>query len=473
MNVNQFVKHNIHGVDTSVAIRIDYDKCVGCQMCAKACMDQQKIGSLGVAPLRTPPYLHSVTGKNHENTETSRVKMMDTNCIGCGQCAVNCSTGAMQPANKCSDIQVAKAQGLTLVAVMAPSTRVGVAEAMGMGIGFSAEAQTVAGLRQLGFHYVFDNLWGADLTTIEDAKEVLKFREAGKGPVFTSCCPAWINLVETKYPEVIPNVSTARSPTGMTCAVIKKFWAKQINKRPEDIFVVGVMPCTAKKFEAIRPQLMTENVKDCDLSITTREVVELFKEERLVFSEEREQKLRNVQEGQFDAPFNVYSGSSYLFGRTGGVTESVVRYMCALNKEQFTPSVIQNNLLWESTDKFQSLRVFEFPCGGSNYRAIVCHGGAAVEELMKIHAAGKLKGVDVVEVMVCPQGCVGGGGQPKIGKKSLTAQRPAGLDKHDKESQFADCQSNALMHEMVKKWMPTEHNIHDALHTHYDNRRMK
>ncbi|CAL6006416.1 FeFe-hydrogenase_1 [Hexamita inflata] len=467
------VKHQVHGVDTSRAIRIDYDHCIGCQMCARTCIDGQKIGAFSLAPIKTPPYLHSINGNNAQNTETTRVKMDDTNCIGCGQCVTSCTTGAIEPANRTAEIFTAKQAGQILVAVMAPSTRVGMAEGMGMGIGTTAEAQTVAGLKQLGFDYVFDNLWGADVCTMEDAKEVIKARQAGKGTVFTSCCPAWINLVETKYPELIPQISTARSPHGIICSVIKKFWVKDIGKKADDIFVVGVMPCTAKKFEAARPQLVTDNTPDCDISVSTRELVTLFKENNISFSEQRELELKTQPQGQFDAPFNEYSGSAYIFGKTAGVTESVVRYVYSVNKLPFNKSVIQNGLIWESADKYQSLKLMEFPLGKEKYRAVVCHGGQAVEELMKIHEQGLLVDVDVVEVMMCPQGCVNGGGQPRLVRKQLTADRPKGLDKHDREAKYGDCQSNEKMHEMLNKWMPTEHDIHHALHTHYDNRRMK
>lgn len=168
---------------------------------------------------------------------------------------------------------------------------------------------------------------------------------------------------------------------------------------------------------------MTENVKDVDISMTSRELVTLLKEQNIEFSADREAELKESKEGKFDAPFNNYSGGAYLFGRSSGVTESVVRYVYHANKLEYTKSVLSKYLLWETPDKFQSLRVFEFPCGDQKFRALVCNGGAAIEEMLKIFNAGKLKDVDVIETMLCPQGCINGGGQPKISKKTLIADR--------------------------------------------------
>ena len=150
----------------------------------------------------------------------------------------------------------------------------------------------IAALRELGFDYVFDNQWAADACTIEDTKEVLHMREHKTGPCYTSCCPAWINLVEQKYPELIPKISTARSPHGMICSTIRKHWVKDMNLKNEDLFIVGFMPCTAKKSEAARSQLTTENYPDCDVSVTTKEVAKLFKEKGITFSVEKEEQLK-------------------------------------------------------------------------------------------------------------------------------------------------------------------------------------
>lgn len=162
----------------------------------------------------------------------------------------------------------------------------GIGEALGMSPGKSAESQLIVHLRKMGFDYVFDNLWGADGTTTEDAKEILKAKQRGSGTVFTSCCPAWVRLVETRYPELIPQLSTARSPHGIVCSMIRNGWVRDMGFKQTDVVIVGMMPCTAKKFEAERKELTTEGVPDCDISITTRELAEYFAEQGYKFSDE-------------------------------------------------------------------------------------------------------------------------------------------------------------------------------------------
>lgn len=396
--------HNVHGTDSNPAITIDYDKCMGCGMCAMVCNQTQAIGALVKAAPRQPPNVISVKGDNSANTETTRVKLAESACCGCGQCSNACAFGAIHPT---SNVQEVKDSKKIKIAVLAPATRVGVAEAMGMPVGVSGERQLVAALRKLGFQYVFDNQWGADACTIEDTKEVLHMRENKCGPCYTSCCPAWINLVETRYPELIPKVSTARSPHGIVCSCIKKFWAKDNNLPLENILVVGVMPCTAKKWEASRSQLKTEGYPDCDVSITSKEMVQWLKEAGIKFSVEEEEALKGKPEAQFDAPFGEKSGSAYIFGKTSGVTQSVVRYIFALNKEPLDMSKIKTTTVWEHTDKIQNIKVMEFECAGQTYRAAVAHGGQAVAQCVKME---KELNVDVVEMMMCPHGCQNGGG---------------------------------------------------------------
>ncbi|CAL5996121.1 FeFe-hydrogenase_1 [Hexamita inflata] len=460
--------HEVHGTDSTVAITIDYDKCMGCGMCAKVCNDTQSIGALAKADPKMPPNVIARNGDNSANTTTTRVALDLTNCCGCGQCTNACSFGAITPTSRVDEIAKAKAAGKKLVAVFAPATRVGISEAMGMAPGTSGEAQLIAALRQIGFDYVFDNLWGADACTIEDTKEVLHMRAHKSGPCYTSCCPAWINLVELRYPELIPKISTARSPNGMICSTIKKHWVKDMNIKAEDVFVVGFMPCTAKKLEAARPQLTTDGKADCDVSVTTKEAAALLKANNITFSADKEAELKAKPEGKFDAPFGEFSGSAYIFGKTSGVTESVARYVFALNKEPFTAAAIKVETVWEHADKIQNIKTLEFTCKGETYRAAVAHGGTAVAKCVEME---KELNVDVVEIMMCPMGCQNGGGQPKQMKKDLIPKRAEGLDKHDQECKYADCESNQPMHEYINKHMPTEHDIHEAFHTFYENRK--
>lgn len=362
----------------------------------------------------------------------------------------------------------AKKAGKKLIAVLAPATRVGISEAMGMAPGTTGEAQLVAGLRKIGFDYVFDNQWGADACTIEDTKEVLHMREHHTGPCYTSCCPAWINLVETRYPELIPKVSTARSPQAMLCSLIKKEWIKDVNMKLDDIFIVGFMPCTAKKYEAARHQLETEGKPDVDVSVTTKEIATVFKEHNIAFSVEKEEELKKTKEGKFDAPFGEFSGSAYIFGKTAGVTESVARYVHAVFGVEYKAANLKVTVPWEHTDKIQNIKVIEFTVKDQTFRAAVAHGGVAVAKCIEMEKELKC---DVVEIMMCPMGCQNGGGQPRQMKKDLIPKRAEALDKHDHECKYADCQSNESMHKYIKEHLPTEEKIHDVFHTHYENRK--
>ena len=189
-------------------------------------------------------------------------------------------------------------------------------------------------------------------------------REHKSGPCYTSCCPAWINLVETRYPELIPKISTARSPHGMICSLLKKEWIHDVNLKIDDIFIVGFMPCTAKKMEAARPQLTTEGHPDCDISVTTKEIAEYFKSQNIQFSVEKEEQLKQTKEGKFDAPFGEFSGSAYIFGKTAGVTESVARYVYAIHGVTYDPSELRVSTVWEHVDKIQNIKIIEFTVKG-------------------------------------------------------------------------------------------------------------
>ncbi|KAH0575659.1 FeFe-hydrogenase 1 [Spironucleus salmonicida] len=458
--------HTVTGVDSNTTITIDYSTCMGCGMCGRICSDSQLVGAFKASAPKQPPQVISKSGDSSGNTDTTRIKLDSSNCIGCGQCITVCGFGSIYPTSRVSEIWEAKQAGKKLIAVLAPATRVGLSESMGQEPGTTCEAQLIKSLRDIGFDYIFDNLWGADATTIEDAKEAIYAKEKGIGPVFTSCCPAWINVVENKYPSLIPKISTSRSPHGIICSTIKKHWVKEIGLNAEDICVVGFMPCTAKKDEALRQELMTNGVADCDISVTTREMADIFKNRKFIFSIEHEQELKDTKEGQFDAPFNNYSGSAYIFGKTAGVTEAVLRFICSLKNVPCDMAQAKVETLFTHKDNVQTVKVFEMNIRGEIYRAAVAHGGVAVDELVKLVESGSLK-CDICEIMMCPLGCQNGGGQPRQMKKPLLTKRADALDEHDKASVYSDCESNKALHDYMDKYMPTEHNVHEVFHTYF------
>ncbi|KAH0572912.1 FeFe-hydrogenase 5 [Spironucleus salmonicida] len=447
-------------IDRNDAIQIDYQKCIGCQMCAKTCTDSQNFNIFKISAPKTKPFVNAY-GSVAEGTE--RNALAGTDCTGCGACVRACPVEALMPAFNIRPVleQISEKKKVT-IAVIAPSTRVGLAEGMGMGVGVTAERQMVYELKQMGFDYVFDNMWGADATTTEDAKEILKAKAAGK-TAFTSCCPAWVKLVETTYPELLPNISSARSPHGIICSVIKKYFAKDIGKKADELYVVGVMPCTAKKNEAARKELTTDGSPDCDISITTRELMAYLKEKKVTFSAAREIELKDNVQAQYDAPFNTFSGSAYIYGKTAGVTEAVVRYVCAIKKVPFSVGMITKELIWENKLHSSSLTLLTFSAAGEDYRICVSYGGLAAHKAVELYKSGELK-VDAVEVMVCPGGCVGGGGQPKQPKKDMILKRHEGLDKHDKEAPYSNCTENPTLNEFYER-IGTD--VHHVMHTTY------
>ena len=252
----------------------------------------------------------------------------------------------------------------------------------------------------------------------------------------------------------------------MICSTIKRHWAAEQGLKPEDVFVVGFMPCTAKKMEAARPELANKGVPDCDVSVTTREFAEMLKVANIEFSNAAEETVRQTDAGKFDAPFNNYSGSAYIFGKTAGVTESVVRYICSLHNVQCDMSLARVETLFAHKDQIQTVKVIEIDIAGEVWRAAVAHGGVAVSEVVKRVLVGSLK-CDVVEVMMCPLGCQKGGGQPRQMKKPLVVKRADALDAHDRASAYGSCEDNAAMHAYMDKHMPTEHDVHEAFHTHF------
>ncbi|KAH0569910.1 FeFe-hydrogenase 2 [Spironucleus salmonicida] len=441
-------------LDQNTAIQLNYAKCVGCQMCAKTCSDHQNFNIFQKSSVKVYPFVNS---RGDVLKDETRFTLECTDCVGCGACVQICPTGALQPRDNVQELsEKLQCAEIVKIAVIAPSTRVGIAEGMGMPVGSSAERQMVQALKNLGFDYVFDNMFGADMTTREDAQEILKHKAAGTGPCFTSCCPAWVNLVERQYPELIPRLSTARSPHGMICSVIKKQFAKSLGKRPGELFVAGFMPCTAKKFEAARPQLATDGVQDCDLSLTTREMMTLFKGQK--FSVAREAELENDESAQYSAPYNRFSGSAYIYGKSAGVTEAVARYI--FHTTNTAPSEITSEVVFEDIPSKSRISLISFTAD-QTYRVLVAQGGLAAH---KVVGLAQEVPCDAVEVMVCPGGCIGGGGQPKQLKKELVEKRKEGLELKDSQQAWKSCCENEGVQAVYAEMGDS---VHDVLHTYF------
>ncbi|KAH0575796.1 FeFe-hydrogenase 6 [Spironucleus salmonicida] len=450
-------------IDKTFSVQLDYSKCIGCHNCARACDEWQGFHVITKGPVKIPPYIQTYALNRELNDETHRIRLDTTDCVGCGNCVSACPTNAFQPRNQVQEVLEALQSNKVKVAVLAPATRVGLAEAFGMGVGATCERQLVKALRGVGFQYVFDNLYGADITTREDAAEVLKAKSEKKGPVFTSCCPAWVNLCERKYPQLLGRLSTAKSPHGSICTLIKRQFAASIGKKAKDLCVVGCMPCTAKKDEAARKELTTDGVPDCDISITSREIFDFLKSKNIEFTNEKEKELEHDEMAKIDAPYAQVSGSAYIYGKTAGVTESIVRYLGAkLNTEVAFGEIVPKTIFLDEKTK-HSVKQYDVLLSGQVYKFVVATGGSALRKTAEMVMANELE-CDSIEMMACLHGCQGGGGQPKNMKKMEIPTRATGLNEADTKlrnsSSFDNKSLDAVYDKLGKQ-------VHEYFHTQY------
>ncbi|TNJ28479.1 Fe-hydrogenase-1 [Giardia muris] len=460
--------HDVTGTDRNNAIFIDYAKCIGCNMCVKAC-DAQAISVYRANEKpRYPPVVKLNT-------------LFESDCIGCGQCTTICPVDALIPRDNLGEYFEEGRKHKVRVALIAPSVRVAFGDVFGLPIGTNTIYSLIRMLKKhLGFDYVFDVNFGADETTVIDTQEILHFKAEGKGPVFTSCCPAWINMAEMKFPELLGHVSTAKSCVAMVATLVKRRWAvehlmkKGIINSIDDVYVADIMPCTAKKDESMRPQLE----QDVNICLTIREVAEYLLHTRKVTLslEEVADDAIDLAPGKstrrrwdFDEPFNRVSGGSHIFGKTGGVAETCLRFISYLKRAPIED--VRTELVKEFKipgQLVQTIKSVSCRIAGTEYKALVAHGGTAIYEAARMVRDKEVE-CDVVEQMACTGGCLNGGGMPKIkGKRDIVLNRATTLDQLDANESFASAGENKAL------WgfngCLTPHEAHELLHTHYTHR---
>ena len=437
---------------TSPSIVRDPNKCILCGDCVRACSEIQGIGAIDFAGRGAHSAVIPAFGKDLSQVE----------CVYCGLCASVCPTGALTPK---SDVEAVWKSlddpKKVVIAQIAPAVRVAIGEYFGMEPGKITTGQITAALKAMGFAQVYDTSFAADLTVIEEANEFLARKAKGENlPQFTSCCPSWVKFAEQYYPELLANISSCRSPQQMFGSLAKEILPERLGVKAEDIVVVSIMPCTAKKFEAGQSKFKTNGVRDVDHVITTQELGRMIEESGLRFNKLEPESL--------DMPFGFKTGAGVIFGASGGVTEAVLRY--AVEK---VSGVKLDSVDFKAVRGEDGLREATVCVNGIELKLAVVHGLANARKVAELVKAGKAD-YDLIEVMTCPGGCIGGAGQP-VAKDRADAKRlrAKGLYDSDKMLEFHKSQDNHMVSECYAKHLGDVggKKAHHLLHTNYRSRR--
>ncbi|KAJ5068775.1 iron hydrogenase [Anaeramoeba ignava] len=444
--------------DSNKAIRVDLSKCIDCARCAQVCKSVQKMGVISF-PAKSINAIETAFRTNGKY-------LIDTQCIACGQCSVFCPTGAISEYDNTPEVErELESGGKTLVVGIAPSVRVTLSEEFGKAPGEISAGKFASALRMLGFQYVFDVQFFADLTIMEEGSELLKRLKDPDAvlPMFTSCCPAWINMVEKLYPELIPHLSSAKSPQQMFGAIVKSYFAKKIKVKRKDIYCVSIMPCTAKKQELRREQMQTNGIRDVDVSLTVREIARMFKKKNIDWEK--------IVEGEFDDPLGTSSSSGSLFAATGGVMEAALRTAYEIETGEIFPK-----LTFQEIRGLEKFKLGEVTIKNKELQVGVLNSGAAIHDFIHKFKKGdlqtakneKISNLIFVEFMACPGGCIGGGGQPRS-SINILPQRIEAVYNNEFSLPFRKSHDNEKIKELYSEFLkePLSEKSEELLHTRY------
>ena len=426
---------------SSLSIVRNPNKCILCGDCVRVCEEVQGVGALSFA----------YRGSEMIVTPAFNRDIAEVTCVNCGQCRTVCPTGAIIIKNENYKVwDVIHDKDKRVVAQIAPAVRVALGEEFGLNPGEVTVGKIVAALKTLGIDEVYDTSFGADMTVIEESNEFVTKLTEGRGlPLFTSCCPAWVKYAENKFPDMVDNISTCKSPQQMFGSVLKEYYKDKDKEEGKETIVISVMPCTAKKAEAAREEFEHDGIRDVDIVITTQELAFLIKEVGIIFEE--------LEEESFDMPFGLVSGSGVIFGSTGGVTEAVVT---RLLKDK--PNHTTKDIMFKDVRGMENIKEAVFNVDGLEVKLAVVHGLKNANELVKQIKSGE-RSYHFVEVMACPGGCVCGGGQPVSKRSTRGIDRANGLYKLDRTSQIKSSEENPLISSLFEGMLKDRH---DLLHVH-------
>ena len=447
------------GAVDSPRILRDNSKCILCRRCIAVCQKNQHV---------------AVIGANDRGFETHVASAFDmplteTPCVNCGQCVAVCPTGALRERDDTDKVwEALQDPTKTVVIAPAPSVRAQIGECFEYPIGTNVEGKLVAAMRRLGFDKVFDVDTAADLTIMEEGTELLdRLKNGGALPLLTSCSTGWIKFCEEYYPDMIPNISSCKSPQGMYGAMMKTYYAEKNGIDPKDLFVVSVMPCTAKKFEIGRDDMSAagEGIPDIDVSLTTRELAAMIKRAGIRF--------RDLPDEQFDPAFGIASGAGHIFGATGGVMEAALRTVA-----EIVTGKPMENVEFHEVRGLKDIREAEYDLAGTKVRVAVTSGLENAKKLLDMVKSGE-KQYHFIEVMACPGGCVNGGGQPHQSGDvrnftDLRAERAKALYSEDAGMSLRKSHENPVVKELYETYLekPGSHKAHEILHTSYVARKV-
>lgn len=443
-------KRTTYQADTSTpALVRDPEKCILCRRCVAVCEKVQTVKA--IAP-QERGFETVIAPAFHE-------KLINVACVECGQCILVCPVGALYEKDYTEEVWEALADPEKFVVVQtAPATRVSIGQEFGYPPGAITTGKMVAALRRLGFDRVFDTDFSADLTIMEEGSEFIeRFKKGERLPLLTSCSPGWIKFIEHFYPELLPHLSTCKSPQQMFGAVAKTYYAQKVGIDPSRMVVVSIMPCTAKKFEAQRPEMKDSGYQDVDYVLTTRELARMIKEAGIDF--------QSLPEEDYDDPLGESTGAAVLFGTTGGVMEAALRTAYELMTGKELP-----RLEFHEVRGLKGIKEATIDIEGTPVRVAVAHGLGHARELLERVKAGEK--YHFIEIMCCPGGCIGGGGQPIPTNEEIRAQRMAGIYSADERMVIRKSHENPSIKALYREFLghPLSERSHQLLHTHYTPR---